>query len=244
VTLSAPVLRDLLVDVDLTTQQVVAAEPGPRSRTDGAQGTAGPVPVESPADAPRAEPQLVRLSETGPSFMAYDGTATLDHGARDWPVSLIFTGRASVGKVKRALRKLGFTHSGRTSYLPYRANLAGLRFDGDRGVKTGCDRQGTDVHMRLYAPSATDRFKDPVYGDVVVATTHLDRGDGCRHPPTLFGFSEPAESRIANLVARRLGWTVMPDHLALGNPEPYRRDIGDKAHVWWSDGRATLIAVP
>jgi hypothetical protein len=37
---------------------------------------------------------------------------------------------------------------------------------------------------------------------------------------------------------------VRPDRLALGNPEPYRRDIGDSAHVWWSDGRATLIAVP
>jgi hypothetical protein len=244
VTLSAPLLRDLLVDVDLTRLRVVAAEPGPRSRTDGAQGVAGPTPVESPADAPRADPRLVRLSDAGPSFMAYDGTASLHRGARDWAVSLVFTGHAGVGKVKRALRGIGFTHSGRVSYLPYRAPPGGLRFDGDRGVKTGCDRQGTDLHLRLYAPSATDRFVDPEYGDVVVATAHHDRGDGCGHPPALFGFSESAEQQIAGLVSRRLGWQVRPDHLALGNPEPYRRDIGDGAHVWWSDGRATLIAVP
>jgi hypothetical protein len=244
VTLSAPLLRDLLVDVDLTNLRVVAAEPGPSSRTDGAQGVAGPTPVESPADAPRADPELIRLSDAGPSFMAYDGTASLDRGARDWAVSLIFTGHATVGKVKRALRGVGFTHSGRPSYLPYRAPPGGLRFDGDRGVKTGCDPQGTDLHLRLYAPSATDRFVDPEYGDVVVATAHHDRGDGCGHPPALFGFSESAEQRIADIVSRRLGWQVRPDHLALGNPEPYRRDIGDSAHVWWSDGRATLIAVP
>ncbi|MDX6698594.1 MAG: hypothetical protein QOE65_1991 [Solirubrobacteraceae bacterium] len=244
VTLSAPLLRDLLVDVDLTKLRVVAAEPGPRSSTDGAQGVAGPTPVESPADAPRADPELVRLSDAGPAFMAYDGTASLRRGARDWAVSLIFTGHASVGKVKRALRGLGFTHSGRPSYLPYRVRPGALRFDGDRGVKTGCDRQGTDLHLRLYAPSATDRFVDPEYGDVVVATAHHDRGDGCGHPPALFGFSESAEQRIAGLVSARLGWRVRPDRLALGNPEPYRRDIGDSAHVWWSDGRATLIAVP
>jgi hypothetical protein len=244
VTLSAPVLRDLLVDVDFASLRVIAAQPGPRSRTDAAQGSAGPTPVESPADAPRADPQLVRLSDAGPSFMAYDGTASLDRGARDWAVSIVFTGHASVGKVKRALRGLGFTHSGRTSYLPYRAGVGGLRFDGDRGVKTGCNRQGTDVHVRLYAPSATDRFRDPQYGDVVIATAHLDRGDGCKHPPSLFGFSERADDVVASLVSRRLGWRVMPDRLALGNPEPYRRDIGDSAHVWWSDGRATLIAVP
>lgn len=244
-TLSAPVLRDLLVDVDLRKRRVIAADPGPRSRTDGAQGSAGPTPVESPADASSADPELVRLSDTGPAFMAYDGTAALSRGARDWAVSLIFTGRASVGKVKQALRGLGFQHRGRTSYLPYRVDGGGgLRFDGDGGLKSNCDRQGTDVHLRLYAPSATDRFRDPELGDVVVATAHLDRGDGCGNPPTLFGFSERAEERIASLIARRLHWPVMQDRLALGNPEPYRRDIGDRAHVWWSDGRATLIAVP
>jgi hypothetical protein len=238
------VLRDLLVDVDHNGSRLLAAEPGPRSRTDGAQQTVGPTPVESPADTSRADPQLVRLSDSGPAFLTYDGTAALERGARDWPVSLVFTGRASVNKVKRALRRLGFTRRGLTSYLAYRDGRTGLRFDGDHGLKSACDRQGTDVHLRIYAPSATDRFKDPEFGRVVVATAHLDRGDNCGSPPKLFGFSEHAEDRVARLVAARLRWRVKADYLALGNAEPYRRDIGDSAHVWWSDGRATQVVVP
>lgn len=201
-------------------------------------------PVDSPSDSSRAEPRLVRVSERGPAFLNYDGTATLGRAARDWPVSLVFTGHATVRKVKRALRTLGFKRRGRTAYLPYRIPGGGLRFDGDGGLKTACDRQGTDIHLRLYAPSTANRFRDREFGDVVVATAHLDRGDRCRAGPKLFGFSERAEQRIATTVAARLRWKVQRNHLALGNAEPYRRDIGDSAHIWWSDGRATQIAVP
>ncbi|MEA2321484.1 MAG: hypothetical protein QOD81_1334 [Solirubrobacteraceae bacterium] len=196
------------------------------------------------ADAPRGDPRLIRLSDRGPAFLAYDGTPDFGLGGRDWPVSLVFVGHASVTRVKQALRGLGFTRRGHLQYLGYRVGAGSPRFDGDRGLKTKCDSDGTDVHLRIYAPTATDRFTDPRYGDVVVATTHLDRGDGCRTPPTLFGFSERAENRIASLVAARLHWAVKPDALDLGNAEPYRRDIADSAHVWWSDGRATLITVP
>jgi hypothetical protein len=35
ITLSAPVLRDLLIDIDLARRRVIAVEPGPDSRTDG-----------------------------------------------------------------------------------------------------------------------------------------------------------------------------------------------------------------
>lgn len=244
-TLSAPILRDLMIDVALTPRpRVIAVQPGPRSRTDRRQQAAGKTPVESPADTSLADPQLVRLSDRGPAFLTYDGTPVLGRAARDWPVSLVFTGRARIPKVKRALRKLGFVRPGRTSYLAYREVGAGLRFDGDHGLKTTCDRQGSDLHVRLYAPSATDRLIDPEFGDVVVATAHIDRGDSCSPPPQLFGFSERAEERIAALAANRLGWRVKPDHLALGNVEPYRRDIADIAHVWSSDGRATVIDVP
>jgi hypothetical protein len=196
------------------------------------------------ADVPRGDPRLIRLSDRGPAFLAYDGTPDFTLAGRDWPVSLVFVGHASVGKIKRALRTLGFTRRGNLVYLGYRAGSQGPRFDGDRGLKTPCDSAGTDVHVRLYAPSATDRFTDPQYGDVVVGTTHLDRADVCGTPPTMFGFSERAEDRIASLVASRLHWSVKRDELDLGNAEPYRRDVADSAHVWWSDGRATLITVP
>jgi hypothetical protein len=192
----------------------------------------------------RRAPALVRLSERGPEFLAYDGGPDFATGHRDWPVSLVFAGHATVGKVKRALRSVGFTRRGYPSYLAYRTGSGSPRFDGDRGLKTACGADGTDVHLRLYAPSATDSFSDPEYGSVVVATTHLDRADGCSTPPVMFGFSEEAERRVAEIVAKRLGWAVQRNRIALGNAEPYRRDITDSGHVWWSDGRATLITVP
>ncbi|MDX6689806.1 MAG: hypothetical protein QOG15_1263 [Solirubrobacteraceae bacterium] len=196
------------------------------------------------ADPPRASPKLIRLSEHGPAFLAYDGTPDLGAAGRDWPVSLIFSGHATVGKVKAALRRLGYTRSGHTRYLAYRTASGRVQLDADRGLKTACDAAGTDVHVRLYAPPSTDHFTDPEYGSVVVGTAHLDRADGCATPPAMFGFSEQAEQRIGQVLSQRLGWRVEPNRLALGNAEPYRRDIADSAHVWWSDGRATLIHVP
>jgi hypothetical protein len=208
-----------------------------------ALATVGLVTLPAIADAPTRQPLFVRLSERGPAFFAYDGDPSFDRRKRDWPVSLVFAGHATVGKVKQALGRLGFTHRGHTQYLGYRVDPHGARFDGDRGLKTGCDQNGTDVHVRLYAPTATDRFDDPDYGGVVVGTTHLDRADGCRVPPRLFGFSEVAEQRVGMLV-HGLGWRVEPDRLDLGNAEPYRRDMSDPVHIWLANGRATLVTVP
>ena len=205
--------------------------------------TGGLATVPAIADAPIRQPVFVRLSDAGPAFLTYDGAASFDRRQSDWPISLVFAGNASVGTVKQALRKLGFTRRGHTRYLAYRTEGQSARFDGDRGLKTACNRNGTDVHVRLYAPTATDRFQDPEYGSVVVGTTHLDRADGCKVPPQLFGFSEVAERRVGELM-RGLGWRVEPDRLDFGNAEPYRRHISDAAHVWLSNGRATLVTVP
>jgi hypothetical protein len=188
-------------------------------------------------------PDLVRLSDRGPAFLAYDGDPTLDANRRDWPVSFVFAGHASIAKVKRALRAVGLTQTGYTHYLAYHTPGASLRFDGDSGLKSKCDDHGSDLHIRLYAPTATDRFIDPQFGSVVVGTAHIDHADGCGVPPTLFGFSERAERQIAARLAKH-GWRVQPNHLMLGNGEPYRRDVTDPVHVWQSDGRATLVTVP
>lgn len=197
----------------------------------------------TPDDASRHTPHMVRLSEGGPAFLDYDGEPSLETSGRDWPVSLIFVGRASIAKVKSALRSVGLTRPGLTNYLAYRVGTGSLRFDADRGLKTQCDANGTDVHVRLYAPSAANRFVDPQFGSVVVGTAHLDHGDGCSAPPAVFSSSELAERHVADLLSRR-GWRVEVDRLTLGNAEPYRRDVSDPAHIWWSDGQATVITVP
>jgi hypothetical protein len=240
---ATPVLRDLLVDIDLLRGEIIGVEPGPGTRTSGWwTGPAPSPPAPATASAPAAW-SLVRLTPHGPAFAAYDGNGTLGPGDRDWPVTLVFVGHATIASVKRGLRSAGFTGSGERRWLAYGAGGA-VRFDGDRGVKTPCDAKGTDVHLRLYAPPATDHFTDPRYGEVVVATSHLDRGEGCSAPPRLFGFSEEAERRVADTVAARLGWVVQRGRIALGNAEPYRRDLAARSHLWWSDGRATVIHVP
>jgi hypothetical protein len=241
--LAAHVLRDVLVDVDLRRGAIVDVEPGPASQT-STWPRPSPANAADAASAAPDAPALVRLSPQGPSFAPYDGSPALGAAGRDWPVSLVFAGHATIQKVKLALRTVGFTHVGERRWLAYRAPDGSLRFDSDRGIKTACDSNGTDVHLRLYAPPRTDYFSDPRFGQFVVATVHFDRGEACAVPPQLFGFSEEAERRVGDVVARRLAWRVQRDRLALGNLESYRRDLAVPDHLWWSDGRATLITVP
>jgi hypothetical protein len=242
-------LRDLLVDIDLGRKTVIGVEPGPASvtlswsRTDPTAHEGLGADVDTVVDSAARPPLLVKASDAGPSFLSYDGNLSLDPRRRDWPVSILFAGGATVDKVKDALRKVGFTHRGNTHELAYRLPDAGLRFDSDRGVKTACDPAATDVHLRIYAPAGVDHFQDPELGSVVAATTHLDHADGCGIGTPRFGFSEEAEERIARRAAS-LGWRVQRDALVLGNAEPYRRDVGDPAHIWFGNGRATVIWVP
>jgi hypothetical protein len=241
---TAPVLRDLLVDVDLRRGAIVTVAPGPASQTSTLSAAPSAASPAGAVVAAPGAPPLVRLSPGGPSFAPYDGTRALGRAGRDWPVSLVFTGHATVAKVKRALRTAGFTHLGERRWLAYAAPGGGVRFDSDRGLKTARDPNGTDVHVRLYAPPGLDHFTDPRFGNVVVATAHLDRGEAPAPPPRLFGFSEEAERRVADALAGGLGWRVQRDALPLGNAEPFRHDLAAPDHVWWSDGRATLISVP
>jgi hypothetical protein len=256
VTFVASVLSDLLVDVDLRGAggRVVAVEPGPRSQIRRWSAAAGPPrrrvedapdSLPPPFDQPLAPPLMERLSDRGPAFLNYDGDSDplLNAQRRDWPVSLVFAGHATIAKVKTALRAAGLIRTGHARYLAYRSSGEALRFDSDRGLKTRCDAAGTDVHVRLYAPAATDRFVDPEFGDVVVATTHLDHLDGCGTGPQLYGFSEAAAARITALLARQ-GWSADAQTIDLANAEPYRRDLRDPGHIWQSDGRATVIRVP
>jgi hypothetical protein len=242
-------LRDLLVDVDLSRKRIIAVEPGPASvttfwsRNDRSATEGLAADVETVVDAAAGPTRLLKASDAGPAFLGYDGDLSLDPRRRDWPVSIVFAGRADVTKVKKALATVGFTKRGSTHELAYQLPGAGLRFDADRGVKTKCDAAATDVHVRLYAPAELDQFRDPEFGGMVAGTAHLDHADGCGTGTPRFGFSEEAERRIA-AAATLLGWRVEPDKLPFGNDEPYRRDVDDPSHIWMGNGRATVIWVP
>jgi hypothetical protein len=249
VSMSAGRLSDLLVDLDLTKRRVIAVEPGPSSvtkfwsATDPSAKERLGADVDTVSDTAARLPRLVKASNRGPAFLAYDGSLSLNPRERDWAVSLLFAGNATIDNVKDGLRKVGFTRRGGTHYLAYRLPDAGLRFDSDRGLKTNCDAAGTDVHLRMYAPAGVDHFQDPQFGRMVVATAHLDHADNCGPGTPRFGFSGVAERRVA-AAAARLGWRVQRDALLLGNTEPYRRDVRDPSHIWLGNGRATVIWVP
>jgi hypothetical protein len=244
--MTAATLSDLVLDVDVPHSRVVGIQPGPGSHVTAWSLTkpAGPSEDErlSSAFTPRRPPRLLRLSDSGPAFFTQDGDPTLEGSARDWPVSLLFTGNATIAKVKAGMRQLGLVRRGHSRFLGYRTAGDVIRFDGDRGLKTACDANATDLHVRLYAPTATDTFVDSKLGHVVVATVHLDHRDGCGAGPQQFGFSERAERALARLIGR-LGWRVTIDQYSLGNQEPLRRDTADPSHIWQSDGLATGVVV-
>jgi hypothetical protein len=249
VRMRAATVRTLLLDIDVRARRVIAIEPGPGSVTTAwtpadtveTRGEDVAAARAALADSATRAPRLVRASPGGPAFLRYDGNASLDPRQRDWPVSLIFAGHATIANVKQALRGIGFTHVGHRRYLAYGA--AAKTFDSDRGLKTACDAASTDAHVRLYAPPSGS-FSDPRLGSVVVATVHLDRNDGCGVGPRLYGFSEVAEHQVASALQHELGWHVDRNRIALGNAEPLRRDVRDPAHVWLGNGRATVVNVP
>jgi hypothetical protein len=246
----AATLADLLVDVDVRRRRVIGVQPGPASRVTAWTASAEPAATVTEeqrlagAFRPSHRPRMLALSDHGPSFLTQDGDPTLRGAGRDWPVSMIFTGAATITKIKAGLRQLGLVRRGHPRFLRYRTTSDLVRFDGDRGLKNACDRDATDLHIRLYAPTATDTFLDPGLGRFVVATVHIDHRDGCGVGPQEYGFSENAERTLAALIGVGLKWRATIDQYPLGNAEPLRRDHADPTHIWQSDGLATGVVVP
>lgn len=188
-----------------------------------------------------------RLTAGGDYFLNYDGARTLSRHARDWPVGLIFYDDASVNRVKTFYGNRGFTREGGYMYMGYvdgdlrgPARSAWQFFDRDKGKKTVCTR-GLNDHFRVYGPSGTDRFNDPRYGYFVVASAHIDHGDGdgaCAGE-RWFGLSESVENRLADIAD--VSYSVYRDAKPLNNYERYRPEGN---HFWSNGGRATTIRMP
>jgi hypothetical protein len=190
-----------------------------------------------------------RLSVDGDYFLNYDGGRDGRAATRDWPVTMVFWDEASVNRVKSFYDgQRGYNRRGGVIFEGYKRRVGSQyiapRFDGDRGKKTQCDSAGQDSHFRAYG-GITDRFSDPFYGEYVVATTHIDKGeepdptDPC-HGEKYFGFSEDVEDALADLA--KGSYTVREDHKKLYNKESlYLDTTGEDKHYWFNNGYATIV---
>jgi hypothetical protein len=200
------------------------------------------LPAEIAAAAtPSQAIRFIRLSSGGDYFLNYDGDKNLSVFDRDWGVSMIFYEDASVNRVKGFYDEdRGYNRRGGRKWEPYRYNSR-VRMDGDKGKKNDCNSGHTNNHFRVYG-GYNDRLYDPRWGYYVVATTHVDHGDGggaCEASDDYFGFSENVEHDLA--VIANNAFTVTEDYKNLRNAESLRLEDD---HWWQSDGRATIVLMP
>lgn len=176
----------------------------------------------------------------------------------DWPVTVIFTGNATVPKVRKLVSSL-LPSVGSPIYLRFRDYPYAWQWGVDLGRKQSAYtlQNGRLVpnplclHIRLYARWGT-YSSNATWGRYVLCTTHFDynewgqvRGDTVRWS----GMSEMAEDQLTSWLQGK-GLAVSRDVFPLANEvnEPVPHPLGTgpvgDGHVWQSDGMATLVAIP
>jgi hypothetical protein len=175
-------------------------------------------------------------------FYNYDFTSrTVSATGVDWPVTIIFTGNASVSKIKSAYRSRGWGNPFVTTMYGYENDGSGFVFAGDGGVKTFAT---TSPHMRLYAPGG--RLYNSTWGYYVIATTHFDNAELSRPPTQWFGMSEDAATAAVQTAVKAWGSKSVTLNAVPLNNAQYGEAVGGSGerHIWQCDGLATLIRVP
>jgi hypothetical protein len=179
------------------------------------------------------------LSSSGARFLNYDGSLNLDKNQRDWPITLLFYGNASISK---AYNLTGYTNGGSDEFEPYKlTSTAHGHFHKEGGRKSGCSN-ARDTHLRVYANGHDQRLYDPHYGYIAVASTHYDHGE-CASGNVWYGDSEEAEFQIVS-IARNKGYTVHQDAIQTHNYERHHTIRRDPHHIWENDSSASAIKVP
>ncbi len=175
-------------------------------------------------------------------FYNYDFTSRVVSATGvDWPVTIIFTGNASVSKIKSAYRSRGWGNPFVNTMYGYENDGSGFVFAADGGVKTFATKS---PHMRLYAPGG--RLYNSTWGYYVVATTHYVNAELSRPPTQWFGLSEDAATAAVQTAIKAWGSkSVTLNTVPLGNTQ-YGEAVGanGERHIWQCDGMATLIRVP
>jgi len=176
------------------------------------------------------------------SFYSYDFDAQSAVATNvDWPVDMIFYGRASVSKV---YSKIGWSWSGSNEYMLINTGSGATWVSAGGRKNTIC----TDTHYRLYAPAA-GYFTDPVLGHYVIATMHLDKNE-CGSSPT-YGWNETAETTLAKRATAVWGAhavqhdaTTLPDGTSTSALLNNLNETGWQGnHYFFNDGLPTLVKV-
>ncbi|MEE4275843.1 MAG: hypothetical protein V2J16_08280 [Thermoleophilia bacterium] len=175
----------------------------------------------------------------------------------DWPVTVIFTGNATVPKVKAIvgsfLPSVGMPIYARLKDSPYR-----WQWDVDLGCKERAFKiedgklvpRPLCLHIRLYARYGY-ASRNAEWGRYVLCTTHFDYNEFGQVPGTTVkwsGMSEMAEDQLSNALAST--YVVAEDAFPCDNlicdplPLPLGTPPVGDGHVFQSDGKATLIYIP
>lgn len=199
-------------------------------------------------------------------FMVYDfSSRSAERTNVDWGIDLIFTGAASIDKVKQVLAFYFPDDPGLFGKSPQFAHLypgGQLRaqwadpewtWDDDTGLKTrlcGLDREGTVAyHMRSYAPTYphADVAHDSMYNQrfqyYVIASAHEDHNE-CKWQggTPWFGMSEFVENGIAGALRGAPGVRgVWEDRIWLANREGYVNRGGAWVPAPRKDGSHTWL---
>ena len=181
---------------------------------------------------------LAVLSIREDSFYNYDFCSDQVSSTNvDWPVTMLFDGNAEVDKVKDIY--FGITIFANSMYEELNDG-DGWVWDTDRGTKgihySTYLNAYVYLHMRVYAPSSTDRMYNDAWGYYVLGTTHYDEFPW----ESWSGYSEYAENDFAS-IARSKGYFVLEDIVNFYNYESYREEGN---HIWLNDGYATSVYVP
>ena len=179
------------------------------------------------------------VSYGGDTFTNFDLVAQSGPDV-DWAVDVIFWGNATVSKV---YSKLGWFWPGAKAYMQVNDGAGHVLVASQGRKNTLC----TATHLRLYA-DADGYLSNPLLGNYVVGTAHIDRNECSRTPS--YGWNETAEANVAARAeavwgksAVQRNATVFPDGTStglLGNAVSF----STSNHFWDNNGSPTLIKVP
>ena len=202
--------------------------------------------VPAPSQASTAANGITIMLFGNDRWYNYDFNST---GAQsnnvDWPVTLLFTGNATINKTKSKMDSWTTYDSGspESKHLKLSDNVdSAWGWDADGGKKTiACPGPGSQArHYRVYSTSngGQERLYNGTLGYYVVATTHSDFNE-CPPIGKYHADSEAVEMNIANQTDDNTA--VNRDRWGLHNTEPWRVEGN---HRWDNNGWATTINIP